>query len=90
MNKSELIDSIAKEADINKTDAEKILNAITGVITKNLKKAGKIQIIGFGSFEMRQRAARNGRNPKTGATIKIKASKSAAFVAGKGLKDAVK
>ena len=89
MNKSQLVESIAKEADINKSEAEKILNAITGAIIKNLKKAGKIQIIGFGSFEVRQRAARMGRNPKTGAAIKIKASKSAAFVAGKSLKDSV-
>ncbi len=89
MNKAQLVESIAKEADINKSEAEKILNATIAVISKNLKKAGKIQIIGFGSFEVRQRAARNGRNPKTGATIKIKASKSAAFVAGKALKEAV-
>jgi DNA-binding protein HU-beta len=89
MNKTELVDAIAKTADVKKADAEKILNATISVISKNLKKAGKIQIIGFGSFEVRQRTARTGRNPQTGATIKIKASKSAAFVAGKALKEAV-
>lgn len=89
MNKSELVASIATDADVTKADAEKILNATIEVITKALKKGDKVQLIGFGSFEVRKRNARNGRNPRTGETIKIKASKAPAFVAGKSLKDSV-
>ena len=89
MNKQELVTAIAKEADVAKSAAENILNATVEVITKAMKKTDKIQLIGFGSFVVRHRKARTGRNPQTGATIKIKASKTVAFVAGKALKDQV-
>lgn len=89
MNKSELIEAIAKEASLSKKDAEAALNAYTAVVTKTLKKGDKITLVGFGSFEVRKRAARKGKNPQTGETIKIKAAKVPAFKPGKGLKDAV-
>lgn len=89
MNKQELVTSIAKEADVAKASAEKILNATIGVITKAMKKDDKIQLIGFGNFVLRHRKARTGRNPQTGATLKIKASKTVGFVAGKALKAVV-
>lgn len=90
MNKTQLIDAIAEAAGLKKKDADAALNAFTDIVADALKKGDKIQLIGFGTFETRERAARTGRNPKTGATIKIEASKIPAFVAGKGLKDAVK
>ena len=90
MTKPELVAEIAKLAEITKAEAENTLNATISSITKALKKGDKVQLIGFGSFEVRKRAARNGRNPRTGETIKIKASKVPAFSAGQALKNAVK
>ena len=89
MNKSELIDQIAKAADISKAAAGRSLDATTTAITKALKKGDLVTLIGFGSFYVGKREARNGRNPRTGATIKIKAANSPKFRAGKALKDAV-
>ena len=89
MNKTQFIDAIAAKADIKKKDAEAAVNALTDVIAEALKAGDKVQLVGFGTFEVKERAARDGRNPKTGETIKIEASKSPAFSAGKGLKDAV-
>jgi nucleoid DNA-binding protein len=90
MNKSELIDAIAKASKLTKADAERALNATVSSITKALKGGNKVQLIGFGTFEVRKRAARMGRNPKTGKELKIPATKVPAFSAGKTLKDAVK
>ena len=89
MTKTELIDAIAKETRLSKKDASKALDALTATVTKELKKKGKVQLIGFGTFETAKRAARNGKNPQTGATIKIPASVAPRFKAGKALKDAV-
>ena len=89
MNKTELVAAIADKAKISKKDAEAAVKAFTEVVTKELKKGGKIQLVGFGTFEVAKRAAREGRNPQTGKTMKIKASKSPKFKAGKALKDAV-
>ena len=89
MNKSELVDAMAKSADISKAAAAKALDAFTGVVTKTLKKGDTVTLIGFGSFYVGERSARNGRNPRTGAVIKIPASKTPKFRAGKALKDAV-
>ena len=89
MNKSELIDAIADEADISKAAAGRALDALTDAITDALKKGDTVSLVGFGTFSVRKRAARTGRNPRTGETIKIKASKNPAFKAGKALKDAV-
>ena len=89
MNKSELIESIAKKAELSKKDAEAALNAFTDVVGKALKKGDKVQLVGFGTFEVAKRAARKGRNPQTGKEIKIAASKSPKFKAGKALKDLV-
>lgn len=89
MNKSELASEIAKKADISKAAAERALKATTDVIANSLKKGDSVTLIGFGSFSVSQRAARTGRNPQTGATIQIKASKVPKFKAGKALKDAV-
>lgn len=89
MNKTQLIDAVAKAADLNKKQAEAAVNAVTGAITDALKAGDKVQLIGFGSFEVKKRAARQGRNPKTGETIKIAASKHPTFTAGKALKDSV-
>ena len=89
MNKSELIEAIATAADLTKADAGKALNAMTGVITGAMASGDGVQLTGFGSFIVRDRAARTGRNPQTGAAIQIKASKVAAFKAGKALKEAV-
>lgn len=89
MNKTELIDAIAKEAGLSKKDAGKAVDAITASITKALKKKQKIQLVGFGTFQTSKRAARTGRNPQTGAEIKIPAAIVPKFTAGKGLKDAV-
>lgn len=89
MNKSELIAAIASSADLSKKDAEKALNAFTETVTNELKNGGKVQLVGFGTFEVTQRAARAGRNPATGAAMKIEASKAPKFKAGKALKDAL-
>ncbi|MDB3893689.1 HU family DNA-binding protein [Candidatus Thioglobus sp.] len=89
MNKSELIEAIATAADLTKADAGKAFNAMTGAITGAMASGDGVQLTGFGSFLVRDRAARTGRNPQTGATIQIKASKVAAFKAGKALKEAV-
>ncbi len=90
MNKSELVDMISKKAKLSKADSQKALNATTDIIANALKKGEKVQLIGFGTFEVRKRAARTGRNPQTGKTIKIAATKVPAFKPGKGLKDKVK
>lgn len=90
MNKSELIDAVAAKADVSKTDATRTLDALIDVVGKALKKKDKVALVGFGTFMVRERAARTGRNPKTGAVLKIKASKTPSFKAGKALKDAIK
>jgi DNA-binding protein HU-beta len=89
MNKSKLIDTIASEAGISTADAARALNATTDAIINAMSSGDSVQLTGFGSFMVRDRAARIGRNPQTGATIQIKASKVAAFKAGKALKEAV-
>ena len=89
MNKVELIAEIAKQANISQKDAGAALKAFTDIVAKTLKKGGKVQLVGFGTFEVTKRAARQGRNPQTGATMKIKASKAPKFKAGKALKDAL-
>ena len=89
MNKTELIDAMAKESGLSKKDSEKALKAFTDTVTAALKKKDKVTLIGFGTFETRKRAARTGRNPQTGKEIKIKASTTPSFKAGKALKDAV-
>lgn len=89
MNKTELVVAVAEQADISKKDAEKVLKAFVDVVTEELKKEHKIQLVGFGTFEVSKRAAREGRNPQTGKTMKIEACKAPKFKAGKALKDAV-
>ena len=89
MNKTELVAAIADEAGLSKKDAEKALKAFTDVVTEELKKGEKVQLVGFGTFEVSERAAREGRNPQTGAAMKIAASKAPKFKAGKALKDAI-
>jgi DNA-binding protein HU-beta len=89
MNKTELVAAVAEAAGLSKKDAEKALNAFQDVVKKQLKKGNKVQLVGFGTFEVTKRAAREGRNPQTGATMKIPASKAPKFKAGKALKDAV-
>ena len=89
MNKSDLVDAIAKSADISKAAAARALDATVDSIKKALKKGDTVSLVGFGTFKVGKRAARTGRNPRTGATIKIKAAKVPKFSAGKGLKDAV-
>ena len=89
MNKSELVDAIAKKAEITKKDTQAILDAFTEVVTKTLKKGDKVAITGFGSWEVRQRAARTGRNPRTKKAIKIPACKVPKFRPGKTLKEVV-
>ena len=89
MNKTELIDAVADEAEVSKAAAGRAVDAVISSITKALKKGDSVTLVGFGTFQVRKRAARTGRNPKTGDTIKIKASKNPAFKAGKALKDAV-
>ncbi len=89
MNKTELIAAIADQANLSKKDAEAALNAFTDIVGKTLKKGDKVQMVGFGTFEVSKRSARTGRNPQTGETIKIKASKTPKFKAGKALKDMV-
>ncbi len=89
MNKADLIDAVAAAADLNKATATRAVDALLNGITDALKKGEQVALIGFGTFEVRERAARTGRNPQTGAAIEIKASKAPAFKAGKALKDAV-
>ena len=89
MNKTEIIDSIAKSADISKAAAGRALDSTVAAIKTALKKGGMITLVGFGTFYVGKRAARTGRNPRTGAAIKIKAAKVPKFRAGKALKDAV-
>ena len=89
MNKAELVEAIAESADISKAKAAQALDGMIDTITQALKDGDTVSVIGFGSFVVRDRAARTGRNPKTGETIQIAASKSPAFKAGKALKDAV-
>ncbi|MCB1661569.1 MAG: HU family DNA-binding protein [Pseudomonadales bacterium] len=89
VNKSELIDAIASSADLSKASAGRALDAVVGAITKELKKGGQVSLVGFGTYSVKKRAARTGRNPQTGAAIKIKAAKVPSFKAGKALKDAV-
>ena len=90
MNKTELVAAIAANAELSKKDAEKALNAFVGAVEDALKKGDKIQLVGFGTFEVRERAARECINPQTGAKVKVAASKVPAFKAGQALKNAVK
>ena len=89
MNKVELVEAMAKKADISKKDAEAALKAFIASVEGELKKGGKVQLVGFGTFEVSKRAARKGRNPQTGEEMKIKASKTPKFKAGKAFKDAL-
>lgn len=89
MNKAELIDAIAESADLSKASAARSLDAALDAITKALKRGDSITLVGFGTFSVRKRAARMGRNPRTGETIKIKASKVPGFKSGKALKAAI-
>ena len=89
MNKSELVSAIAEQAGISKKDAESALKAITDTVTQELARGGRVQLVGFGTFEVSERAARTGRNPQTGEEMQIAASKAPKFKAGKALKDAV-
>ena len=89
MNKAELVAAVAEQADISKKDAEKALKAFVDVVTEEMKKGEKVQLVGFGTFEVSERAAREGRNPQTGKTMKIEACKAPKFKAGKALKDAI-
>lgn len=90
MTKVELIAAVAEKAELSKKDAEKAVNATIDAIADGLKEDGKVQLVGFGTFEVRERAAREGKNPATGEKIMIEACKVPAFKAGKGLKDMVK
>lgn len=89
MNKAELVAAIADKTELSKKDSEKALKAFIDVVTEELKKGEKVQLVGFGTFETSERAAREGRNPQTGKTMKIPASTAPRFKAGKALKDAV-
>ncbi len=89
MNKQELVSSVAEKADLTKKDAEKAVNAVFASIEAALAKGDKVQLVGFGTFEVRKRAARKGRNPQTGKEIQIAAANVPAFKAGKALKDSV-
>ena len=89
MNKTELVAAMAKETNLSKKDVEAVLKSFTAVVADELKKGGKIQLVGFGTFEVSERAAREGRNPQTGETMTIAASKAPKFKAGKALKDMV-
>ena len=90
MNKTELINAVAAKAEISKKDAEKALTAVLGSIEDALKAGDKVQLIGFGTFEVKERAARTGHNPKTGESIEIAAAKVPSFKAGAALKSAIK
>lgn len=89
MNKTEFIAAVAEKAEISKKDSEKALKAFVDVVAEQLKAGDKVQLVGFGTFEVSERAAREGRNPQTGETMKISACKAPKFKAGKALKDAV-
>ncbi|MFS8063930.1 MAG: HU family DNA-binding protein [Luteimonas sp.] len=89
MNKAEFIESVADAAELSKADAGRAVDAMIASITKTLKKGDSVTLVGFGTFDVRKRGARTGRNPRTGEEIKIKASLNPAFKAGKALKDAV-
>lgn len=89
MNKTELVAAVAEQADISKKDAEKALKAFVDVVTEEMKKGEKVQLVGFGTFEVSERAAREGRNPQTGETVKIAARVVPGFKAGSKLKDAL-
>jgi DNA-binding protein HU-beta len=89
MNKSDLIDQIANDAELSKAGAARVLDSIISAIEKTLKKGGTVSLTGFGSWSVQKRKARDGRNPKTGEAIKIKARKVPKFTPGKGLKDAL-
>ena len=89
MNKTQLVEAVAEKSKLTKKEAEAAVNAVTAVIADALKAGDKVQLVGFGTFEVKERAARDGRNPKTGETIKIAASKHPTFSAGKALKDSV-
>jgi DNA-binding protein HU-beta len=89
MNKAELVSAIADKTALSKKDAENAIKAFTDVVAEELKKGQKIQLVGFGTFEVSERAARTGRNPQTGKEMKIPASKAPKFKAGKALKDAI-
>ena len=89
MNKTELVAAMAEQAELSKKDSEKALKAFIDDVTEELKKGEKIQLVGFGTFEVTERAAREGRNPLTGEKMQIKASKAPKFKAGEALKDAV-
>ena len=87
MNKTELIAAVAEKAEISKKDAEKAVKAFTDAVAEELAKGGKVQLVGFGNFEVSERPAREGRNPRTGETMTIAASKTPKFKPGKSLKD---
>ena len=87
MNKTELVAAIAEQTQLSRKDAEAALKAFIDVVSEELKKGEKVQLVGFGTFEVSERAAREGRNPQTGETMQIKASKTPKFKAGKALKD---
>ena len=89
MNKTELVAAMANETNLSKKDVEAVLKSFVDVVAKELKNGGKIQLVGFGIFEVSERAAREGRNPQTGETMTIEASKAPRFKAGKALKDMV-
>ena len=89
MNKAEFIESVADTAELSKADAGRAVDAMIAAITRTLKKGDSVTLVGFGTFDVRKRGARTGRNPRTGEEIKIKASNNPAFKAGKALKDAV-
>lgn len=89
MNKTELIDAMANASGLTKKDAESALNAFTSVVGEEIAKGGKVSLVGFGTFEVSERAAREGRNPQTGAVVQIPATKAPKFKAGKALKDIV-
>ncbi len=89
MNKTELVAAVAAKAELSKKDAEQAVNSLFDVITETLKQGDKVQLVGFGSFEVRERAARKGRNPQTKQEITIPASKLPVFKAGKALKDSI-
>ena len=89
MNKAELVEAMATKSGLTKKDAETILNAFTDVVAEELKKGEKVQLVGFGTFEVAERAERTGRNPQTGEEITIAACKAPKFKAGKALKDVV-
>ena len=89
MNKTELVAAMAEQTNLSKKDAEAALKAFIDVVSEELKKGEKVQLVGFGTFEVSERAAREGRNPQTGETMEIKASKTPKFKAGKALKDMI-